>query len=547
MRDPETGERRRVRRADVEGMAALCEVLPNIDFVMSMGLPEDAPQGIDDLIQVVAMLRGTRKPLLVAPRDGSVLARMQEMAALCGEKDSFGIYAMPSPPLMHDPDALTKVIGCAELLIPLVYAPAPNMGATGPRSIAGAVLVGNAETLSGLVLHQHVRRGAPFVYGIGAGAMDMRTMTDPYVSPDALLAQQVGTDMARHYGLPSFSYAGMSDSKLLDEQWSAEAALSMAYGSLSRATLLHDVGYLESGLQSSYESIVLGDELVGYARQFMREVPVDDYSLALDEIRAAGSRRQPPRDEVHAPAPPGVLDAGASRPCRPRPLGRRRRYDSRRPRARAPRRPPRRRAGLLAHRRAGRPSRGAPRRGARRPGSARVTSARGGRTRTAAIVALIVRRAEPPLPPPGRCTLVLPDPPPIQVVTPCRMSTSNLHKWAMLPDPTPADLARAAAGDADAFRTIVERYQGMVYSVAYNVLGNHTDAEDAAQEAFLRCYRKLAQYRGEATFSTWLFRLALTASVDYQRRERRRPEPVEVPDVAGGGQPSSATASAPPP
>jgi trimethylamine--corrinoid protein Co-methyltransferase len=234
------------------------------------------------------MLRGTRKPLLVAPRDGSVLARMQQMAELCGEKESFAIYAMPSPPLMHDPDALTKVIGCAELLIPLIYAPAPNMGATGPRSIAGAVLVGNAETLSGLVLHQYVSRGAPFVYGVGAGAMDMRTMTDPYVSPDALLAQQVGTDMARHYGLPSFSYAGMSDSKLLDEQWSAEAALSMAYGSLSRATLLHDVGYLESGLQSSYESIVLGDELVGYARQFMREVPVDDYSLALDEIKAAG-------------------------------------------------------------------------------------------------------------------------------------------------------------------------------------------------------------------------------------------------------------------
>jgi trimethylamine--corrinoid protein Co-methyltransferase len=62
----------------------------------------------------------------------------------------------------------------------------------------------------------------------------------------------------------------------------------MAYGSLSRATLLHDVGYLESGLQSTYESIVLGDELVGYARQFMREVPVDEYALALDEIRTAG-------------------------------------------------------------------------------------------------------------------------------------------------------------------------------------------------------------------------------------------------------------------
>ena len=269
-------------------MAALCERLPNIDFVMSMGLPEDAAQEVDDLVQVEAMLRGTRKPLLVAPRDGSVLGRMRQMAALCGEAESFAIYAMPSPPLRHDPDALTKVIGCAELRIPLIYAPAPNAGATGPRSVGGCVLVGNAEALSGLVLHQLVRPGAPFVYGVGTGAMDMRTMNDPYVVPESLLAQQAGCDLARYYGLPSFSYAGMSDAKTLDEQWSAEAALSMAYGSLSRATLLHDVGYLESGLQSSYESIVLGDELAGYARQFMREVAVDDDSLAIEDIVAAG-------------------------------------------------------------------------------------------------------------------------------------------------------------------------------------------------------------------------------------------------------------------
>lgn len=288
VRDPDTGERRRALRADVEGMAALCEKLPNIDFVMSMGLPEDAPQEIDDLVQVVAMLRGTRKPLLVAPRDGSVLARMQEMAAECGEKESFAIYAMPSPPLMHDPDALTKVIGCAQLQIPLIYAPAPNMGATGPRTITGAVMMGNAETLSGLVLHQHVNPGAPFVYGVGAGAMNMRTMTDAYLAPDSLLAQHVGVDLARHYGLPSFAYAGMSDSKTLDEQWSAEAALSTVYGAFTKATLLHDVGYLESGLQSTYESIVFGDELIGYVRQFMRRVPVDDYALAMDEIKAVG-------------------------------------------------------------------------------------------------------------------------------------------------------------------------------------------------------------------------------------------------------------------
>jgi RNA polymerase sigma-70 factor, ECF subfamily len=111
------------------------------------------------------------------------------------------------------------------------------------------------------------------------------------------------------------------------------------------------------------------------------------------------------------------------------------------------------------------------------------------------------------------------------------VTASNFQKWQSLPDPSPAELASAAAGDKQAFSLIVKRYQGMVYSVAYNVLGNQTDAEDAAQESFLRCYRKLPQYRSEARFSTWLFRLALTTSVDYRRRERRRPEPVETPDL----------------
>ena len=110
------------------------------------------------------------------------------------------------------------------------------------------------------------------------------------------------------------------------------------------------------------------------------------------------------------------------------------------------------------------------------------------------------------------------------------MASSNQGEWPLPPDPTPFDLARAAAGDHDAFRLIVERYQAMVYSVAYNVLGDPVDAEDAAQEVFLRCYRALPQYRGEASFSTWLFRLALSNAVDYGRKQRRRPEPVEVPD-----------------
>jgi trimethylamine---corrinoid protein Co-methyltransferase len=286
--DPDSGERRRVRKADVEGMAALCERLPNIDFVMSMGLPDDVPQAVDDLSQVDAMLRGTRKPLLVAPRDGHILGRIKEMAALAGEADSFGIYAMPVPPLLFDEDGASKIIACAKLDVPCIWAPAANAGTTAPASIAAVVVVANAEVLAGLVLSQAVRKGAPFVWGAGVGAMNMRTMVDVYSSAHVYQGHQAQTDLARWYGLPSFAYAGHSDSKSLDGQWSAEAALTTMLGALSRATLLHDVGYLESGLQSSYESIVAGDHLISYARAFMGELGVDDEALALAEIDAVG-------------------------------------------------------------------------------------------------------------------------------------------------------------------------------------------------------------------------------------------------------------------
>jgi trimethylamine--corrinoid protein Co-methyltransferase len=286
--DPVTDKRRRVVLSDVEGIAAMCDHLENIDFVMSMGLPEDVPQAIDDIAQVGAMLRGTRKPLIVAPRNGAVLRTMREMAALCGDADSLMIYAMPSPPLMHDEDALSKVIACAELGMPLIYAPAPATGGTGPASLAAVIALGNAEVLSGLVVHQAVTPGAPFVYGAGCGILDLRTALDVYAVPEHFLGNQAACELATFYSLPSFAYASVSDSKCVDEQLSAEYAFTALLGALSGATLLHDVGYMESGLRSSYETIVLGNELVGFARSFLQDCRVDAESLAVSEILAVG-------------------------------------------------------------------------------------------------------------------------------------------------------------------------------------------------------------------------------------------------------------------
>jgi trimethylamine--corrinoid protein Co-methyltransferase len=288
--DPGSGARRRAHASDVTAAAIVVDRLPNLDFAMSMALPDDVANDVVDVAQFAAMLKGTRKPLVVSsPFGGASLYTMHEMAAACGEAGSFACLAMSSPPLMLDDVCCDKALACADLQVPLVLAGSVSAGSQGPASLAACVAVANAEVLVALVVHQLARPGAPFVFGAGTGVMNMRTAVDVYNSPGVFLADQAHLDLIHGiYGLPSWSYAGHSDSKLPDEQWSLELGISTILGTLARATLLHDVGYLESGLQSALEGVVLGDEIAGYARALVDEVPVDDEALALAEIEAAG-------------------------------------------------------------------------------------------------------------------------------------------------------------------------------------------------------------------------------------------------------------------
>ena len=288
--DPQSGERRRARLSDVTAAAIVVERLPDLDFAMSMGLPDDVANEIVDVAQFAAMLKGTRKPLVVSsPFGGASLYVMHEMAKACGEAGSFACLAMSSPPLMLDDVCCDKTLACADLQVPLVLAGSVSAGSQGPASLAACVAVANAEALAALVVHQLARPGAPFVVGVGTGVLNMGTVVDVYNAPGVFLASQAHLDLIHGvYGLPSWSYAGHSDSKLPDEQWSLELGIATILGTLSRATLLHDIGYLESGLQSALEGVVLGNEIAGYARALMDEVPVDDEALALAEIEAAG-------------------------------------------------------------------------------------------------------------------------------------------------------------------------------------------------------------------------------------------------------------------
>jgi RNA polymerase sigma-70 factor (ECF subfamily) len=109
---------------------------------------------------------------------------------------------------------------------------------------------------------------------------------------------------------------------------------------------------------------------------------------------------------------------------------------------------------------------------------------------------------------------------------------SNVSKpWTMhvaAPDRDDQALVEAAqAGEKDAFDEIVERHRRAVYQVCYRFVNNHEDASDLAQEAFVRAWKGLKNFKGEAAFSTWLYRIAVNVSLNRVSAKRLPVEPLE--------------------
>lgn len=102
-------------------------------------------------------------------------------------------------------------------------------------------------------------------------------------------------------------------------------------------------------------------------------------------------------------------------------------------------------------------------------------------------------------------------------------------------------MARACAdGDSDVFAAIYRKHGERMKSIAYNQLGNRSDAEDAVQETFLKVHRAAASYNGEAAFTTWLYRILVNTCYDMLRKRSRRIREAPIDDLVAQGRPSNA-------
>jgi len=293
--DPLTGEHRKFTQADIADSYRLCDALPNIHFVMSNGLPADVDTGMTYDVQMSLMLQNTTKPLVFVTDNLATCQRAIDMAAVVAggyealtEQQHILLYSEPSSPLKQSETAVDKLLLMAEYQLPIVHSPAPLMGGTGPITLASGLVLAVAEILSGLVAHQLKSPGAPYVFGAGLHHMDMSSAQLSYGAPEFQLTKAAIAELGRWYGIPTWGYAGCSDAKVVDEQAASEATLAVLMAKLSGGNLIHDVGYVESGLTMAYEMIVLTDELVAMADKLMQGVEVSEDTLLLDEIHQVG-------------------------------------------------------------------------------------------------------------------------------------------------------------------------------------------------------------------------------------------------------------------
>ena len=295
--DPFTGEERLCTEEDNKNCVKVADAMPYIDYMMSQCQVYDHPK-TSYQHEYAAMIRYSSKPQVVIVDDLQGIKDVVEMASIVRggldklqQKPLFILYCEPTSPLNCTKDSIEKVMYMAENGLPVLYAPIPMNGATGPMGMAANIIQANAETLIGLLIAQLVNPGTPVLYGGILTNMDMKSLQPTYASPEtqieSLACSELGRDL---YGLPTWGTAGCTSSKLPDEQAVLEGAQYITMAGMAGINIIHDVGYTQFGLTHSCDLVVMMNDAIGRVRRLFDCVDCSDEYCCMDDMTEVGPK-----------------------------------------------------------------------------------------------------------------------------------------------------------------------------------------------------------------------------------------------------------------
>jgi trimethylamine--corrinoid protein Co-methyltransferase len=280
---------------DMRTVVKVADFLPQMDFQSTAVVCGDLPDELGDLYRLYLIMIGSKKPVVTGAFDVPGIRQMYEMIKVVRGSDE-AVAARPyaifdicaSPPLKWSHISSQNIIDCARLGLPAELIAMPMPGAASPVTLAGSVAQDVAEVLSGLTLGQVVKKGAPVIYAGAPVRFDMRTGTTPMSAIEGVMLSSACAQMARYYGLPSHTYAALSDSKIVDTQAGYETALSGLLAALSGINVISGAGTLDVVGIFSIEKLIIDAEIIAMIQKALQGIAVTPETLAKDLIMELG-------------------------------------------------------------------------------------------------------------------------------------------------------------------------------------------------------------------------------------------------------------------
>lgn len=296
--DWETGRRRRSCKADVALMARVADALPSIAFYWPMVSAQDYGY-LAPLHEVEASFLNTVKHVQSETIMGAELARYAvEMARVIAGDDAtlrsrppLSLLVCTIAPLGQDRAGIEGAMVMAEAGIPVGFMAMPNIGATAPATVGGALVTGNAEVVSAMVLLQLLAPGAPVFHSLLASVMDPRTGEYLVSLPEKYLANAAAVQLAHDWGVPSLGGAfGVEDVEPGTWHLGQSSVYTALLVSLAGAEMVTGGGLLRASTLLVPEQILFDDEIYHTHRRLLEGIDTDAEGLAVEVISTVGPR-----------------------------------------------------------------------------------------------------------------------------------------------------------------------------------------------------------------------------------------------------------------
>ena len=287
--DPETLEHRPSRTVDLVRLVKVAEMLPQIDAQSTAVVCDEIPREIGDLWRLYAVLMYSTRPIVTGAFSITTLQNMIDMVAIfAGGREALArkpqavFDVCPSPPLIWSAFGAQNLVELARAGVPAEMVSMPLAGAAAPVTLLGSIVQHAAECLSGIAIHQLARPGSPIVWGGAPAIFDMRKGTTPMGAIETAMIDASYAQVGKSLGLPTHTYLGASDAKVVDAQAGMESGITAVIGALAGINMISGAGMLDFLACQSAEKLVVDAEAIAMAKRLLAGVQPRTETLALE-------------------------------------------------------------------------------------------------------------------------------------------------------------------------------------------------------------------------------------------------------------------------